>query len=190
MTFKSEYNFELFSISDKRLSSIKYLILDTSLYLHNLDLLLSFLPNLCYLSINYLDGSRPEHKKTHSNSLKLLKKLNLKVQNIDFNQFEQLIIDYFLSIQILYLSIDDDRTYLNARRWEQLITKHMKNLKIFDLQYRDIQRSTGYMDTHHLIEEFVSSFWIEHQWFFTNQYEQTVDHHKNFFYSTGPYRYE
>ena len=192
LTFKSKYNFGSLYISvEQHLSSIKSFILNTSIRLNDLDLLLFYLLNLHYLSIDYLNGSSLQ-QTTKSNPIQLISliKLNLTVRFIKFDQFKQLIIDYFPSIEILYLSSNSDRTYLNAQRWEQLITNHMKSLKRFDLQFIGFQRTIDYINNHHMIERFLSKFSIERQYFFNNQYEQDGYFHQDFFYSTNPYTYK
>ncbi|CAF3899005.1 unnamed protein product [Rotaria sp. Silwood1] len=102
---------------DHEYSPIETLIINDCIRLDEINDILSYFPNLHRLSIDYLD-----------------------VQYLNFNHFEQLIINYFQQVTSLYLSLRHDVDHLNANRWQQLILNYMKNLKIFDLYHIDIKR--------------------------------------------------
>jgi hypothetical protein len=51
--------------------------------------------------------------------------------SIEFNQFQQLVINLFPSIEVLRIS--GDAKYMNANRWKQLILSYLPNLRIFDI---------------------------------------------------------
>ncbi|CAF3801350.1 unnamed protein product, partial [Rotaria sp. Silwood1] len=176
---------------DDKYSSIETLIINDHIWFDEINDILSYFPNLHRLSIDYLEGIRNKQLKIDSINLISLTYVNLKVQCLDFNQFEQLIIGYFQQVESLYLSSRYDVDYLNANRWQQLILNHMKNLKIFDLYHIDLKRfdnNNSQEIYHDLIDNFVSPFWIKRQWFFTHHHKQQGNCHTGYFYSTNPYK--
>ncbi|CAF4407970.1 unnamed protein product, partial [Adineta steineri] len=79
---------------------------------------------------------------------------------------------------------------INADRWQQLISTHLLNLRIFDLQYasRELDPYNKHQAFETLIDKFNSKFWIEHQWFFNWHYHQLTWSDVTIFYSRNPFR--
>jgi hypothetical protein len=70
-----------------------------------------------------------------------LTNVSLKLYSVDFIDFEKLVTDFFRHVRILRIIVWNNRyvttlEYLDADRWEQLISTHLLNLCIFDLQHR------------------------------------------------------
>jgi hypothetical protein len=115
---------------------------------------------------------------------------------MSFNDFELLVIDLFRQVQVLRIEIHSfhfsatNMGYLNADRWEQLISTHMINLRIFDLQleYDLCNDNTGRQACETEVSKFNSLFWIKHQWFFQHQCYKNRNFNTNIFYSPNPYR--
>jgi hypothetical protein len=85
---------------------------------------------------------------------------------MSFDEFEILIsrIDAKLKILRLYI-LFNNRVYLNARRWEQLILHYLPGLEKFYFKYFDC--IIEHLETQRyseLTNEFFSSFWLERQW--------------------------
>ncbi len=55
------------------------------------------------------------------------------------NWFQQISRNCFQFIEVLFLSIEDDVEYLDAKRWEKLIPSNMYNLRIFDMHHNNIR---------------------------------------------------
>ncbi|CAF4178641.1 unnamed protein product, partial [Rotaria sordida] len=170
-------------------SPIEYLIINGRFSFSAFHNLLCCLPKLQHLSINYLykhDGYQ-ERNKLSSIQLKYLKHVSLKLYYVHFDEFEKIIKEFFYHIQILRLTIVWDGTYLDGKRWQQLILFHMSYLRIFDINHHDFPDKID-LRYHDIINQFNSSFWNEKKWFFTYYYEPK--HHCNFetFYSIVPYR--
>ena len=72
----------------------------------------------------------------------------------------------FPMIEVLYLTIPNctDRAFMNANKWEQLITFHLPQLRIFNLQ---CGFNAGKMSD--LVNEFTTPFWTTRQWSFSYQ---------------------
>ncbi|CAF4221407.1 unnamed protein product [Rotaria sordida] len=62
----------------------------------------------------------------------------------------------------------------------------MPHLRIFDIQHND--NSHDQMTCNNLNNLFISSFWLQHQWFFTHQCYSRGNWKQINFYSTNPYR--
>ncbi|CAF4413051.1 unnamed protein product, partial [Adineta steineri] len=115
--------------------------------------------------------------------------------NVPFHQFEILVENYFHQVQVLniktqsvHLDLDTGK-YLNANRWEQLISTSMLNLRIFNFQqsYRVFLSNEERQAFDYLINKFNSKFWIEHQWFFDYHYHETKRSTTAVFYTRNPY---
>ncbi|CAF2770403.1 unnamed protein product [Rotaria sp. Silwood2] len=126
--------------------------------------------------------------------------VSLKLNYIRFDQFEQLGIDLFAKIQALRVSINynSDVAYMDGNRWEKLILSHMPNLRIFDIRHESWPSNTTANNNSNNIEltldsrinQFTSPFWIERQWSFALQHNQSRYGNPTIFYSTDPYRYQ
>ena len=109
-----------------------------------------------------------------------------------------MIINFFHHIQTLRISAKTRYFYsfypglLDANRWEQLISTHMKNLSVFDFQYE--YHEWHYNNNRAAYEtaanKFNSLFWIERQWFFESQFYRTSSVNNGIFYSINPYKYQ
>ena len=112
------------------------------------------------------------------------------------NEFETLAINCFHQVEVLNITIQfigfglDDREYINADRWERLITTYMLNLRIFDFQYsyRGLDYNVEYQTFETLTNKFNSKFWIDHQWFFDRHYHKLTWSNAAVFYSRNPYQ--
>ncbi|CAF3641983.1 unnamed protein product, partial [Rotaria sp. Silwood2] len=85
-------NFLVVHDDDHEYSPIETLIINDYIRLDEINDILSYFPNLHRLSIDYLEGIYNKQLKLDSIHLKSLTYVNLKVQCLNFNHFEQLII--------------------------------------------------------------------------------------------------
>ncbi len=169
-------------------SPVEHLIIDARFPHDSLNNLLYCFPKLCRLSINYLVHSRYEDSESCPiRLLKDLKYVSLKLYLIKFNKFEKTVQNFFFHIEVLQISTQYDTAYLDAKRWEHLITSYMPSLRIFDIHHDGFRSENG-LTYHDLIDQFTSSFWIAKQWFFTHQHNWLELLNSGVFYSTQPYR--
>jgi hypothetical protein len=183
-------------IATKEFSPIEHLIINNKISFNQLDNLLSYVPQLRRLSLSHLNGYQSSRIRTNSTTLNYLTDVSLGLYSISFTNFELLITDFFRQVQVLCITACimqypiSDMEYMNANRWQQLISTHMSNLRIFDFQHKDrswfrrINRQTYEAE----ISKFNSLFWIQHQWFFEYQYYKTQHFENIIVYSTNPYR--
>ncbi|CAF3026920.1 unnamed protein product [Rotaria sp. Silwood2] len=176
---------------------IEHLIINDEMYLDQLNCLASYAPQLRRFSMQLRPEYWIQQTKISPLTLNHLTHVFLKMNNVSFNQFEQMVVDLFATIQFLRISVTNsaDMEYMNNKRWEQLILSHMPNLRIFDIRYEgylsNIAANNNYklvLDS--LINQFTSPFWIERQWFFALRYYQERSSNWIIFYSTDPYTYQ
>ncbi|CAF4536731.1 unnamed protein product [Rotaria socialis] len=169
-------------------SPIEYLIIDGRFPFESLNNLLSCLPRLRHLSISTLVKSGfEERRELPSTKLKYLKYISLNLDYVRFDQFEKILKTFFHYVEILRIATLFDEAYLNAKRWEELLSIHMPCLRIFDMNHCDSIRNNS-LTYHDLIDQFNSSFWISKQWFFTHQHDWQQSLESGMFYSTNRYR--
>ncbi|CAM4835689.1 unnamed protein product [Rotaria magnacalcarata] len=132
--------------------SIQYFIINGQFPFSGLNNLLSCLPQLRHISIEAFVNSNDTVKTddlSYCIQLPYLKYVSCKLNSIDFNKFEDIIKKYFNYVEILRLTTNSDETYLNAKRWQQLIVSHIPYLRIFDMK---CQGSIG--NKHDIIKQF------------------------------------
>lgn len=183
-------HFDLSSNIPSKSNSLEHLVINGGFDLYELPRLLLFLPHLSRLSINYLHCSNSNLKgKLLSQIPNKLTHVNLTLKNVQFNQFESFLINLFHRIQVFRISTNFDREYLNANRWERIISSSIPDLRIFDIQHlvyiRDENLEQIYNEQ---IKNFSSSFWKERGWYFQQQNcEENIPKYSLFF-SIRPYK--
>jgi hypothetical protein len=160
-------------ISGNQSSSITHLIIDNDCSMDHLNNFLSYLPKLRRLTCNHLSGSTDQQINIQPVVLKNLTHVSLKTENIDLDQIELFISKLCPQIQVFHFSTNYHIMYLNAHRWEQLISSHMPNLRIFNIELLPNYESNQ-TATHTSINHFKSPFWVERQWFFKYEYENSL----------------
>ncbi|UJR07053.1 hypothetical protein I4U23_011341 [Adineta vaga] len=160
-------------------SPIEQLVIKHFIYSHNIENLLSYVPQLRRLSLDYSKDQYIKTQHNHSITLNYLTHLFLKLNEVSFDEFEHLIKNFFCKTQVLHLDVKIDGTFYDDNRWEQLILSHMPLLRVFDIRIDN--RYHRIYDSQ--LKLFNSPFWLQRQWFFDQQ-----DYYGTIFYSTNPYR--
>jgi hypothetical protein len=187
---KEKISFESPSNTLNESNSMEHLVINNEFDLNEIPKLLSCFPRLHRLSFDDLFFFPRFGMQTSSKLLNILTHVSLKLKLIKFNRFEPFIIHLFHNLQVFRISTDNDKEYLNAKRWERLISSHMMYLRIFDIQHtysvRDNNDQLTYEDS---IKQFTSSFWVKRQWYFGYQHPEGNRPQYGIFYSIQPYRY-
>ena len=184
---------KLLPVATNEFSTIENLVINNGISLDQLHVLLTYVPQLRRLTIGNLKESK--HNRTERSS-NCLTHVYLKLKNVDFNDFETLVTNHFRQVEVLSIAMQyvvfgrNSTQYLNADRWERLISTHMLNLRVFDFQqsFRVLNSINEGQTFETLINKFNSTFWIKHQWFFDHHYHQITWSNAAVFYSTDPYR--
>jgi hypothetical protein len=178
-------------VATNEYSSIEHLVIDNVINISEMNNLLSYVPQIRRFDLHALQNNIQRGVQVSSPELKHMTHVSLQSIRERFNQVERLIINLFSKVEVLRISIecDDDKTYKDNERWQRLITSHMPNLRIIDIQHYNwpIDNDNPIVSDAE-INPFTSSFWIERQWFFNYQICQSKGKARIFFYSTNPYR--
>ena len=171
-------------------SPIEHFVIENGAKIDELYSVLSYLPQLRRLSWHKLSGSDNQQSTLERMEMKHLTHLNLELRVTDFDQFEAMIVHLFPRVEVLHLSTSFSHEYLDADRWQRLISCSMPQLRVFDLQHQDNVRTSdeALLTSARLKHTFTSSFWLEHQWYFTHQIFLQQGLYQVIFYSTNPYR--
>ncbi len=176
--------------NEQKESTIEHLIINGVCRLDQLDAILSYTPRLTHLSCHSLQINNDQILK--SIIVTNLKKLYLDLGSIPFDVFQLFICKVSSQLEVLRISANHQKSYLDANQWQQLILYHMPHLRIFDFHFRSelCDHHTKSIEYDKLIEQFNSKFWFERKWFFTYQNSRSKCGHFKIFYSIRPYRYE
>ncbi|CAF4496999.1 unnamed protein product [Rotaria sp. Silwood2] len=148
-------------------SYIKHLIIKHVCHLKELIVLLSYTPLLTHLTCLELSNRHQEIQSIQSIMILNLTSMTLNTCYLQFNEFEIFIKKICKQLRILCINKTQDADYLNATRWEQLISKHMPYLRIFKLENCEFHyEPIELMSYHCQLNQFISSFWINRGWFF------------------------
>ncbi|CAF3623662.1 unnamed protein product [Rotaria sp. Silwood1] len=151
-------------------SPIEHLIIDGYCQIHQFNAILSYSPRLRYFSCEYLSSFGSTQIEVSMIPL-YLTHLSIKYCLLSFDEFELFIVKNCSQLKMLRISTKPDIAYLDASRWERLISHHMYHLSIFDFEHLMRIGSVENIQVYHaMINQFVSSFWIERQWFFAHQH--------------------
>ncbi|CAF3926627.1 unnamed protein product [Rotaria sp. Silwood1] len=187
----NEYEPHPIYFTDYGHSSIEHLVINTRFHVESFNNLLFCFPKLRHLKIDCLRSSYHTANKMNKEEpivLEHLKSVSLKLDFIDLNDIEDSFKKFFYFVQILQLTTNRySFECLNAKKWEQLISIHMPNLRVYNVNYHGFGLPN--QETfHELVDQFNSSFWISKQWFFTHQHDWQENFNYGIFYSTDPYR--
>jgi hypothetical protein len=169
-----------------KFSPIEYLVIDHPIDVNVLNNLLLYVPQLRRLHLTKTLTGRITLDPV---TLNQLTHVSLNLPYVSFRDLDLWFKSISNKIQVIHISIQSDKEYLDASRWEQLISSSMPYLRIFDIIIRcKIQYDENIVQYTAQMDQFNSWFWIERQWFFEYQVHQSK--YKNIFllYSTNPCR--
>jgi hypothetical protein len=162
-------------------STIEYLVIDHPCTSQDLSTIISYTPHLSRLRVCY--ALYIEENFPIILPLSNLTDLSIDLSSISFDEFEILISKIHAKLKVLRLDIDD-RTYFDARRWEQFILHYLSGLEKFYFKYSDFLskhlQSRRYPE---LTNQFFSSFWLERRWILEAYTEAQIT-----VYSIRPYK--
>lgn len=163
-------------------STLERLIINGHCRLDQLISILSYLPNLQYLTCEYLYGSEwIEIVKIPESLISVC----FTVYRMSFNEFKLLLSKIGLKLKRLRIRIFNNESFFHAEQWEELISNFMPCLWKFDLQYNSIINDIFEKDE---IKRFNTKFWIERKWVFDHYYYEYEDSYYINFFSVVPYR--
>ncbi|UJR19707.1 hypothetical protein I4U23_022841 [Adineta vaga] len=172
MSFPRNVNLESMASSTITSNSLEHLIIHGICNYTILDTILSHIPHLRRLSIQYLSRLYDQVQQLITPVSYNLTHISITLHHVSFDHIEQYIKMYFSHVKVLYISSNGSETYLDADRWQHLIVFYMQHLQIFDFQHTN---KILYGDSI--------------KWFFTHE-PYSKEHLHGIFYSIQPYRRE
>ncbi|UJR32653.1 hypothetical protein I4U23_020113 [Adineta vaga] len=158
--------------SEQQLSTIEYFNIDHPYTSHELSTLLSYTPRLQKLKLTHSDDNNSINSHIPTIELFNLTTLTLNKPSIEFDELEIFIKSLKCLLKSFHFeTYSEDTTYLNANRWEYLISKYLPGLENLYFEYKEDSEPLD--NSIHLddFNQFNSSFWTERQWIF----ETTID---------------
>jgi hypothetical protein len=168
--------------TNQQKSTIETLVIDHSCTFNELASLTSYTPQLRRLRLCYITGTDSNIRTITPMILSNLSCISINPYQKTFDELETIITKICSNLKILRIIASDDTSFLDARRWEQLILRYFPDLEKFHLYYHD--RIDQHLTYSGRSNQFSSSFWIERQWVLEAEIVGG-----NIMYSICPYRY-
>ncbi|CAF4971149.1 unnamed protein product, partial [Rotaria sp. Silwood1] len=113
---------------NEQFSTIEYLVINHICTLSDLISVLYHTPQLRHLICDNLVESDSNVQTEQSMTLSNLVYIRFNVCDINFDEFE-IFMKIFSQLQVLHISQEYGKAYLDADRWKRLIIKHMPHLR-------------------------------------------------------------
>jgi hypothetical protein len=150
---------------DEQFSSIEHLVINHPCTLSILHDLLIHTPNLRRLTCENLSELNENLPKEIPLRLFNLTYCSIRMTFLKFDQLEVFIKNLSGQLRVLHLNETLDIAYLDADRWERLISKYMPYLRSFQFEYSDRANvRIEHQRYHSLLHRFTSSFWVDRGW--------------------------
>jgi hypothetical protein len=157
----------IFVAEKQQLSQIEYLIIDHCCTLNDFLSIISFTPRLRRLTCQTLfetneNIGRDDILLTLTN----LTHVTIEKCELKFDVLEIFIKKICSQLRVFRIVIRlKDVSYLDADRWEGLITQYMPHLERFEFKYYEyFTDRLKFTPCHRLLDRFLSPFWIERKW--------------------------
>jgi hypothetical protein len=152
---------------NEKFSLIEHLNINIDITVDELAIILSYTPQLRRLICSHLLNSDLYVRIDESSILCNLTHIYIHKCRLQFNVFEMFIKKICSQLQVLRLATSEDVAFLDADRWENLIVQYIPNLRKFEFEYEEKIPNSFQLQLHHQqINRFLSSFWVERQWYF------------------------
>ncbi|CAF1041850.1 unnamed protein product [Adineta steineri] len=180
-----EINTSLPIASNEQFSPIEHFTIDHACTFEQFVKLISYTPQVNHLKCLDLNDNQINLNFPSSMRLTNLTHLSIEAYHITFDTFEIFFNQLNLKLKMFSFKTHvEDNNYLDANRWEQIISRKLPQLEEFYLKYivhfQDDDQPPIYSGKPN---EFLSSFWLERQWAFTIKIED-----ESIFYSIQPYK--
>ncbi len=161
------------------------MIIDHPYDLNQLIGILSCTPELRYLICKrtiVIDG------KIKSKNLPILSNLThlfFYQCQLKFQDLEIFIEKISSQLRVLCINTSSDSSYLDADRWEQLISEYLPFLRTFNFEYRYFIRTPRDV----FVNKFTSPFWIDRRWILELKVDIYQESMTKITYSIHPQKY-
>ena len=175
-------------------SSIEYLEITYECSLTHLEAILPYFLSLKSLTCQAIHGphsSVGQHAEIPIHPVRLTY-LSLEIRRLPFDIFLGFLSRIARFLRELSLTIYQMFAYLDAKRWEELISERMPHLAVFDLQHVfDSLGCEHFQHTryHALTDGFTSAFWRSKRWRFAHLCDSQWDRNCFNFFSLASNKY-
>lgn len=164
---ESESSVSLPMATNEQISNIKYLVIDHTCTLDELITIISYTPQLQRLTCENVDESNETIQKDKIITIPTLLKISIKRCRVVFDDLETFLTKASPQLQYLRITTSNDASYLDANRWQRIISQNLRDLSVFEFVFQETMNedfeSTIY---HEKINDFYSSFWFNKKWIF------------------------
>ncbi|CAF3077626.1 unnamed protein product [Rotaria sp. Silwood2] len=149
-------------VTNQRLSTIEYLVIDHCWTYNELFSIISYTPQLRRLHLFNAFDFHTNIQTILPITLSKLTDISIPTDYLKFNEFEIIIRKIDAKLKVLRVTVQSqDMTFLNAYRWEKLILESLPQLEKFYLRYiENFDREYHYPGRS---DQFISSSWIKRQ---------------------------
>ncbi len=153
--------------SNEQLTRIEYLYIHHCCALDELIVILTYTPQLCRLNCTQVNDSNGVIRHQSLNTRSNLTHIFIDRCSADFDEMEIFMTKILSHLQVLDIACSRDTAYLDADRWERIISQYLLHLRIFKFKYEETIDEDLEATLHHeQINRFNSKFWMKRNWFF------------------------
>jgi hypothetical protein len=149
------------------------LIIDHPCDLNQLIAMLSCTPHLRHLTCKRTIALDKQIKSKNLIRLSNLTHIFFHECRLEFRDLEKFIEKISSQLRVLHINTSLDISYLDADRWEAIISQHLPFLRTFNFEYRDFNPTSNNMS----VSKFTSAFWIDRRWIFelkVDMYQESI----------------
>ncbi|CAF3043167.1 unnamed protein product [Rotaria socialis] len=157
-----ESSIPLLTTGKHKFSSIRYLVVGHCCSLDDLIAIVSCTPQLSRLTCHEVNRSRTDIAKHVYNTIMSLTKIFITRCYAEFNEMETFLTKIASQVKVLHWNCFRDVTYLDATRWERIISKNLLHLNLFKFQFSiNIDENPNSTGSHENRIDFNSLFWTK-----------------------------
>jgi hypothetical protein len=170
---EEELNVSLPFATNERFSTLEYLNIGHKCATRQLFSILRHTPELRHLICKNLIESDIGNQQLVT--LSHLKYLSIDCDFMKLAEFESIMKNLSSQLEVLNIEHHSDEDYFDADQWERMIKNHIPHLRQFDYGYHTFDSSEYLENVFYMkINQFISPFWTERQWFFQAEISDDV----------------
>ena len=158
---------DLLMPTPERCSQIEYLVVNHQCSVDDLLVLLSYTPQLLRLTCQYLTETEMNTRREDTTAIPTLARISIGEWHADFDRLEAFLTKVSSELECLTIKCFEPVEFLNAERWERIITQHLPRLWRLNFIFEESLDEDFVVTQHHQhIHRFRSSFWSKRHWLF------------------------
>ncbi len=176
--------------SNEQFTRIEYLYIHHCCAIDELIIILTYTPQLCRLNCIRVNDSNGIIRNQSLNIRSNLTHIFIDKCSAEFDEMEIFMTKIASHLQVLDITCSRDTAYLDADRWERIISEYLLDLRVFKFKYEEVIDEDLEATLHHeQINRFNSTFWMKRNWFFYLYIDINFWMDNTIVYSVVPYKY-